>query len=80
MKIKVIISDLKKLLIVKHTATTIVQEITVFYDSRNHTHQYYTFLRDLKKILCLVLLKKPNVRHVIIKYCVLNSGLTSYCL
>ena len=49
MKIKVIISDLKKLLIVKHTATIIVQEITVFYDSRNHTHQYYTFLRDLKK-------------------------------
>ena len=38
MKIKVIISDLKKLLIVKHTDTTIVQEITVFYDSRNHTH------------------------------------------
>ena len=49
MKIKEIISDLKKLLIVKHTVTIIVQEITVFYDSRNHTHQYYTFLSDLKK-------------------------------
>ena len=30
MKIKEIISDLKKLLIVKHTVTIIVQEITVF--------------------------------------------------
>ena len=38
------------------------------------------FYAILKKILCLVLLKKSNVRHVIIKYCVLNSGLTSYCL